>query len=176
MSSPSFPQSDDVFYLYLILGVLSGVMVGISLAVSTYFVGDTIGTRVVRVGLGVSVGLAVAGSVSFREIRAIESITDSYSEGVDIDSRIVEIGSSNPQFVAGIAPVIGLGVTLYPFVFQNAIVSKLIATAVAVTLGIVFLFVFGAWLGSVTRQRWYIVGLRIAVFGPLVAWANGILI
>ena len=68
-----------------------------------------------------------------------------------------------------------MAVILFPFTLQGALLSASLAALISVLLGVVFLFVFGAWLGIVTRRRWYVVGARLAVFGLLAAGVNVIL-
>lgn len=46
------------------------------------------------------------------------------------------------------------------------------ATLASVGLGTAILFAFGAYMGSISEQRWYVAGLRMALAGVAVAAVN----
>ncbi|WP_157972594.1 hypothetical protein [Saliphagus sp. LR7] len=149
---------------FLISGVLGGTMAGMSLAVSMYFVDRTVGLPVIKVGFGVAAGLAIARVVSVHEISAIESFDET------IDNNPAEQWIENDdirysQMIAGLSPVLGIGITLLPFVLQDVLLSDMLATVSAVLVGESLLCGFGMWVGLVTHQKWYISGPRIAIFG-----------
>lgn len=68
-----------------------------------------------------------------------------------------------------------MALVLFPFTLQGMLLSPALATVIVIVLGVMSLFVFGAWLGTVTRRRGYVVGGRLAAYGLLAAGVNLIL-
>lgn len=58
---------------------------------------------------------------------------------------------------SGIGPLIGILLPLSPFLGQGVVVSMLEATLLAIGVGV--LFVFGAYLGSISKQNWIVVAI-----------------
>jgi len=46
------------------------------------------------------------------------------------------------------------------------------ATLVAIAVGVGVLFVFGAYLGSISKQNWIVAGIRMGLAGIVVAFLN----
>lgn len=167
-------------YRYLITGILHGTIVGIGLSVGTYLSNMSVGLPFLKTGLGVAAGLVIAGFISFQEIqRTHKALQQRHARGNY--SYLFETSIEHPemaggsQMIAGLSPLLGMTVTLFPFALQGALLTQFTATLGAVILGTAFLFAFGTWLGSATHRRWFIVGTRLAAFGLLAAAVNIVL-
>lgn len=77
--------------------------------------------------------------------------------------------------MSGLGPIIGLLLPITPYLLVGPILSMLSATGVSVVLGVGILFVFGAYMGSISKQRWYLAGMRMGVAGIFVALLNTLL-
>ena len=60
---------------------------------------------------------------------------------------------------------------LIPFVFED-VLTLVGAVLVSIAVAVGVLFVFGAYMGSISRQRWYVSGARMGVAGLVVAVLN----
>jgi predicted membrane protein (TIGR00267 family) len=78
---------------------------------------------------------------------------------------------------SGLGPLIGVLVPLSPFVVSGteSILTMVEAAAVAVVLGVGVLSVFGAYMGSISGQRWYVSAARMGLAGLVVALLNIVL-
>jgi VIT1/CCC1 family predicted Fe2+/Mn2+ transporter len=74
--------------------------------------------------------------------------------------------------MSGVGPLIGILIPLSPFVFEGAILTMDEAALIAVALGIGVLGVFGAYMGSISGQRWYVAAARMGLAGLVVAVIN----
>jgi VIT1/CCC1 family predicted Fe2+/Mn2+ transporter len=52
------------------------------------------------------------------------------------------------------------------------VLSMLQATLVSVAVSVGVLFTFGAYMASISRQRWYVAGIRMGLAGIVVAIIN----
>lgn len=68
----------------------------------------------------------------------------------------------------GLGPLMGILVSLAPFAFERTILSMTEAAICSVGFGIGILGVFGAYMGSVSGQRWYVAAIRMALAGLVV--------
>jgi predicted membrane protein (TIGR00267 family) len=73
--------------------------------------------------------------------------------------------------MSGLGPFIGLVLPLIPFVFEE-LLTLLGAVLVSIAVAVGVLFVFGAYMGSISRQRWYVAGARMGLAGLVVAGLN----
>lgn len=71
--------------------------------------------------------------------------------------------------MSGIGPLFGLVLPLVPFVFEGVALSLLQATILSVAVAVGVLFTFGAHMASISRQRWYIAGIRMGLAGIVIA-------
>jgi predicted membrane protein (TIGR00267 family) len=74
--------------------------------------------------------------------------------------------------LSGLGPLIGILIPLSPFVVEGAVLTMQEAALVAVGLGIGVLGVFGAYMGSISGQRWYVAAARMGLAGLVVAIIN----
>jgi VIT1/CCC1 family predicted Fe2+/Mn2+ transporter len=77
--------------------------------------------------------------------------------------------------LSGLGPLIGILVPLIPFAFEGALVTMQEAALIAVGLGVGVLGVFGAYMGSISGQRWYVAAARMGLAGLVVAAINVVL-
>jgi predicted membrane protein (TIGR00267 family) len=94
----------------------------------------------------------------------------------DLDDTRVQREQSGARLIhaimSGLGPLIGILIPLSPFVFEGTIVTMEEAALIAVGLGISVLGVFGAYMGSISEQRWYVAAARMGLAGLVVAAIN----
>jgi VIT1/CCC1 family predicted Fe2+/Mn2+ transporter len=61
---------------------------------------------------------------------------------------------------------------LAPFLAEGTVLSMLEATVAGVAVAVALLFAFGAYMGSISKQRWYVAGVRMGMAGVVVALIN----
>lgn len=71
--------------------------------------------------------------------------------------------------MSGLGPLFGLVLPLTPFLFADTALSLLQATILSVAVAVGVLFAFGVCMASISRQRWYIAGIRMGLAGIVVA-------
>lgn len=69
-------------------------------------------------------------------------------------------------------PLIGILVPLTPFLFEGTVFTMDQAAFVGVGLALCVLGTFGAYMGSISDQRWCVAAIRIALAGLVVAAIN----
>ncbi|WP_440767429.1 VIT1/CCC1 transporter family protein [Natronorubrum sp. DTA7] len=165
---------------YFISNGFDGTLTSIGIIVGAYLSGVSEGITVVTIGLGAAVGLGTSGVWSVWEIERAEKqaelirieramLTD--LEGTALQER--RAGARKINAVAsGIGPLIGITLPLLPFLAHGVVFSLLEATLVAVGIGVTVLFVFGAYLGSISKQNWIVAGIRMGLAGIVVAFLN----
>lgn len=149
---------------------------GTSLIISIYLTNDQIGIDVIGVGTSIAAGLATAGVLSTHEIERIQRVHNVKPLGENVIVLQLQTIGFNRHFVAGVGPICGIAIVTFPFVLQNIYLTMLQATVIAIALSIFSLFLFGAWLGSHTRQIWYPTGMRAGIFGVITAVLSNILV
>ena len=77
--------------------------------------------------------------------------------------------------MSGLGPILGVVLPLVPFLFEGHGLSLLQATVAGIVVGVALLFVFGAYLSTISRQRWYVAGARMGLAGVVVALVNFLL-
>jgi VIT1/CCC1 family predicted Fe2+/Mn2+ transporter len=74
--------------------------------------------------------------------------------------------------MSGLGPLIGILIPLSPFVIEGTVLTMQEAGLISVGLGIGVLGVFGAYMGSISGQRWYVAAGRMGLAGLVVALLN----
>lgn len=165
---------------YFISNGFDGTLTCIGIIVGSFLGGSQSAMEIVRVVAGGTVGLAASGVWSVWEIERAEKLADVQSIEramlTDLDDtqvmRSVRHARAVNAIMSGIGPLIGILVPLSPYAFVGVGLTMLTATLAAIALGVLVLFVFGAYLGTISRQTWYVAGIRMGLAGLVVAALN----
>jgi predicted membrane protein (TIGR00267 family) len=168
---------------YFISNGFDGTLTSIGVTVGSLLSGVPDGSTVVAVGLGAAVGLATSGVWSVWEIERAETQADilrlERAMLTDLDDTAVQKRKARARLVhavmSGLGPVVGVVLPLLPFLFEGRGVTMLQATVASVGVGVAVLFTFGAYLSTISRQRWYVAGARMGLAGVVVAAINYLL-
>jgi len=174
---------DAISRRYFISNGFDGTLTSIGIAVGSYLSGVPEGATVVKVGLGAAVGLGTSGVWSVWEIERAEKRIELARteaamlrnlEGTRVQNRQSERRLRNAA-MSGFGPILGIVIPILPYALATAVVSMFQATLAAVALGMVLLFVFGAYMGSISKQSWVVAGARMGLAGLVVAVVNIVL-
>ena len=165
---------------YFISNGFDGTLTAIGVVVGAYLSGVSDGLTVVTIGLGAAVGLGTSGVWSVWEIERAEKQAEllriERAMLTDLDDTTVQQRRSGARKInavaSGIGPLIGILLPLVPFLAHDIFFSLLEATLVAIGIGVTVLFLFGAYLGSISKQNWIIAGVRMGLAGIVVAFLN----
>lgn len=165
---------------YFVSNGFDGALTGVGVTVGAYLSGIDDGLTVISLGLGAAVGLTTSGvwsvwEIERAEMRAeIQDVEDAML--TDLSDTRVERERMSSQVVnalmSGLGPLLGLVVPLSPFLFEGALLTLLQATLISVGIAVGVLFAFGAYMASISRQRWYVAGIRMGLAGVVVAVLN----
>ena len=165
---------------YFVSNGFDGALTGVGVTVGAYLSGIDDGLTVISLGLGAAVGLTTSGvwsvwEIERAEMRAeIQDVEDAML--TDLSDTQVERERMSSQVVnalmSGLGPLLGLVVPLSPFLFEGALLTLFQATLVSVGIAVGVLFAFGAYMASISRQRWYVAGIRMGLAGVVVAVLN----
>lgn len=168
---------------YFISNGFDGTLTAIGIAVGSYLSGVASGMTVVKIGVGATVGLATSGVWSVWEIERAEKLADlqevenAMLEDLS-DTEIRERKNAARKVNAttsGLGPILGILLTIAPFLLEGTLLTMWQATAAAVLVGVGVLFVFGAYMGDISDQRWWAAGIRMGLAGLVVALLNVLL-
>jgi predicted membrane protein (TIGR00267 family) len=162
---------------YFVSNGFDGALTGVGVTVGAYLSQVPDGLTVIKIGLGAAVGLCTSGVWSVWEIERAEMRAElrevEQSMLTDLDDTQIEREKTSTQklnaLMSGLGPLIGLVLPLIPFVFEGTYLSLLQSTILSVAVAVSVLFVFGAYMASISRQRWYIAGIRMGLAGIVVA-------
>ncbi|MDS0284559.1 VIT1/CCC1 transporter family protein [Haloarcula onubensis] len=165
---------------YFVSNGFDGTLTCIGVVVGAVLSGVPDGLTVVKIGLGAAVGLGTSAVWSVWEIERAETRAEilriERAMLVDLDDTRIQRDRQGARLVhatmSGLGPLIGILVPLAPFVLEGTVFSMVEAALVAVALGIGILGVFGAYMGSISGQRWYVAAARMALAGLVVAVIN----
>ncbi|WP_101297527.1 VIT1/CCC1 transporter family protein [Halegenticoccus soli] len=168
---------------YFVSNGFDGTLTAIGIAIGAYLSGVAEGLTVVKIGSGATVGLGTSAIWSVWEIERAEKrielreieramLTDLSDTRVEAEG---EAGRRVNAAMSALGPIVGSLLPLVPFLLEDALLSMLQATALAVLVGVCILFTFGAYMGSISRQRWYVAGVRMGLAGLVVAALNFVL-
>jgi predicted membrane protein (TIGR00267 family) len=168
---------------YFISNGFDGTLTGIGVVVGAVLSGVPEGMLVVKIGLGAAVGLGTSAVWSVWEIERAETRAEirriERAMLADLDDTRVERARSSERTVhavaSGLGPLIGILLPLTPFPFEGVFLSMGEAAVLSVGIGVTILGVFGAYMGSISGQRWYVAALRMALAGLVVAAINLVL-
>jgi len=165
---------------YFVSNGFDGTLTCIGVVVGAVLSGVPDGVTVVKIGLGAAVGLGTSAVWSVWEIERAETKAEilriERAMLVDLDDTSIQRDRQGARLVhatmSGLGPLIGILVPLVPFTLEGAVFSMVEAALVAVALGIGIFGVFGAYMGSISGQRWYVAAARMALAGLVVAVVN----
>jgi len=157
---------------YFVIGAFDGALTIMGVILGAYAAGALTRNLVLVAGSATGIALSVSSAVGAYEAERIESTLQhkeieramlSTVEGTRKESA--KIGNLASAFVHGIAPLIAALVPLIPFFFM----PELDAMVVAIITTIGFLFVMGAYLGSLMKEMIFYTGLRFVAAGLITA-------
>jgi predicted membrane protein (TIGR00267 family) len=162
---------------YFISNGFDGTLTSIGIIVGAVLSGVPDGLTVIKIGLGAAVGLGTSAVWSVWEIERAETRAEirriERAMLTDLDDTRIQREQSGARLMhaimSGLGPLIGILVPLGPFVVEGALLSMQEAALIAVALGIGVLGVFGAYMGSISGQRWYVAAARMGLAGLVVA-------
>ncbi|WP_436925037.1 VIT1/CCC1 transporter family protein [Halosimplex amylolyticum] len=165
---------------YFVSNGFDGTLTSVGVIVGAVLSGIPDGLTVVKIGLGAAIGLGTSAVWSVWEIERAETkaeilrIEDAML--IDLDDTRIEREQRGARVIhataSGFGPLIGVIVPLVPFLFEGSVVTMAEAGVVGVGLGIGVLAVFGAYMGSISGQRWYVSAIRMGLAGLVVALIN----
>jgi len=165
---------------YFISNGFDGTLTSIGIIVGAVLSGVPDGFTVIKIGLGAAVGLGTSAVWSVWEIERAETRAEilriEQAMLTDLDDTRIEREQRGARLVhatmSGLGPLIGILVPLTPFAVEGTVLTIQEAALVAVGLGISVLGVFGAYMGSISGQRWYVAAARMGLAGLVVAVIN----
>jgi len=165
---------------YFVSNGFDGTLTSIGVIVGAVLSGVPSGATVIKIGLGAAVGLGTSAVWSVWEIERAETKAElrriERAMLVDLDDTRIEREQRGARLLhatmSGLGPLIGILIPLTPFLFEGTLFTMVEAALIAVALGIGILGVFGAYMGSMSGQRWYVAAARMALAGLVVAIIN----
>jgi predicted membrane protein (TIGR00267 family) len=165
---------------YFVSNGFDGTLTCIGVVVGAVLSGVPDGITVIKIGLGAAVGLGTSAVWSVWEIERAETKAEilriEQAMLVDLDDTRIEQDRQGARLVhatmSGLGPLIGILIPLSAFTLEGTLLSMGEAALVAVALGIGILGVFGAYMGSISGQQWYVAAARMALAGLVVAVIN----
>lgn len=162
---------------YFVANGFDGTLTAIGVIVGAYLSGTQDGQTVIAVGLGAAVGLGVSGIWSVWEIERAETrieqqeieramLTDLGDTRITRDLRYEQLVLA---LAAATGPVLTILISLSPFLLEGTVLSMLEAVGVSILVGILMLAMVGAYMGYISKQRWYVAALRMGLAGLVVA-------
>ncbi len=165
---------------YFIGNGFDGTMTSIGIAVSSYLSGVPDGATVLMIVAGAAVGLGTSGVWSVWEIERAEKqaevarIEGKMLEPLD-DTEVFErkqAGRRVNALMSGLGPSIGILVPSIPFAFEGIYLTMFEAAAISVVTATTILFIFGVYMGRISKQKWYEAGVRMGLAGVVVTVVN----
>ncbi|WP_324761020.1 VIT1/CCC1 transporter family protein [Haloarcula sp. GH36] len=165
---------------YFISNGFDGTLTCIGIIVGAILSGVPDGVTVIKIGLGAAVGLGTSAVWSVWEIERAETRAEilRIEEAMltNLDDTRVQHEQRGARVIhataSGLGPLIGVLIPLTPFLFESTAFSMAKAGVVGVGLGISILAVFGAYMSSISGQKWYVSALRMALAGLVVTIIN----
>ena len=162
---------------YFVANAFDGTLTSIGIIVGGYLSGIADGMTIVAIGLGAAVGLGTSGIWSVWEIERAEISRrrEQLEQALltDLDDTRLERDHRYTQFVLAISastgPVLAILVTLVPFLFEGVLLTFGQSVLASIGAGIGLLGIIGAYMGAISKQKWYVAGVRMALAGLVVA-------
>ncbi len=157
---------------YFVIGAFDGALTIMGVILGAYAAGALTKNLVLVAGSATAIALSVSSAVGAYEAERIESAIQhkeieramlSTVKGTRKESA--KAGNLASAFVHGIAPLIASLVPLIPFLLMPEIDAMVFA--IVITIG--FLFIMGAYLGSLIKEMIFYTGLRFVAAGLITA-------
>lgn len=170
---------DDVRGLarrYFVANAFDGTLTTIGVVIGAYLGGIVDGLTIIGIGLGAAVGLGVSGVWSVWEIERAE--TSRERDQLE-SSMLTDLGGTQltrdlrrEQIILALAassgPVLAVLLMLFPLLFVDVLYPITVGVFASIGLGILLLGSVGAYMGHISRQRWYIAAIRMGLAGIVV--------
>lgn len=165
---------------YFISNGFDGTLSSIGIIVGAVLSGVPDGLTVIKIGLGAAIGLGTSAVWSVWEIERAETRAEirriERAMLTELDDTRVQREQTGARVMhatmSGLGPLIGILIPLSPFVIEGTVLTMQEAGLISVGLGIGVLGVFGAYMGSISGQRWYVAAGRMGLAGLVVALLN----
>lgn len=166
---------------YFVIGAFDGALTILGVVIGAFIAGATEAHKalIVVASLSAGIGLAVSSSVGAFEAERVEKKLDQYTLERAMLAKMSEEHRDAFRFAAivsalvhGVSPLVAAILPVVPFFFLD--IGPATATAIFITLAI--LFIIGAYLGRLVRERFFITALRFVAAGvvtALVLWFLG---
>ena len=168
---------------YFVSNGFDGTLTCIGVVIGAVLSGVPDGLTVIKIGLGAAIGLGTSAVWSVWEIERAETKAEilrmERAMLADLDDTRIEHQHRGERLLhaimSGLGPTIGIVIPLSPFLLEGSILTMTEAAVGAVVLGVGILSAFGAYMGSISGQRWYVSAVRMGAAGLVVAALNFVL-
>ncbi len=163
---------------YFVANGFDGTLTSIGVVLGAYMGGSVdSGLAIIGIGLGAAIGLGTSGIWSVWEIERAETSREllqlEAAMMTDLEDTQLTRDFRSEQIVLALAaatgPVIGILVTLFPFLLEGVFLSLFQAVLLSIAFGVLLLGAVGAYMGSISKQRWYVAAARMGLAGLVVA-------
>ena len=170
-------KSGAIARRYFVIGAFDGALTILGVILGAYVAEghahpELAKQLILAAGFSGGIALAVSSTVGAYEAERVEHLLSHQHlekamlrpvEGARVEAMRVSISVS--AIVHGVSPLLAAFVPLLPFFFMT--LDAAVTTAIALTLG--FLFVLGAYLGSLIKEMIVYTGLRFVIAGLATA-------
>ena len=156
------------------MNAFDGVLTTIGVLVGGYFGGVDSARAIFIVVLTTAVGMGVSGFYGSylveraerdRAMRELEEVTLSSLQDSDIASAS-RYATIVIALIDGASPFVAAMIAMIPFLFTS-VISIHTAYYLAIVVGLVELFGLGLFLGSISRDRLWVSGLKLVLAGVI---------
>lgn len=170
-------KSGAIARRYFVIGAFDGALTILGVILGAYVAEghahpDLARQLILGAGVAGGVALAVSSAVGAYEAERVEHLLShkqlekAMLKHVEGDRKeAIQVSISVSAIAHGVAPLLAAFVPLVPFLFMD--LDEAVVAAIGVTLG--FLFVLGAYLGSLIREMIVYTGLRFVIAGLATA-------
>ncbi len=167
---------------YFVIGAFDGALTVLAIIIGAKVAGagESHKTLILATSLAAGIGLAVSSAVGAYEAERVEKKLDQWTIERAMLAKMSEEHREAYRFAAilsalvhGVAPLIAAVLPVIPFFFLGFNEATLAAILITTAL----LFVIGAYLGSLVRERFLLTGLRFVAAGlgtALLLWILGL--
>ncbi len=170
-------KSGAIARRYFVIGAFDGALTILGVILGAYASQghehpDLAKQLILAAGFSGGIALAISSTVGAYEAERVEHLLQHKKlekamlrpvEGDRVEAMKVSISVS--ALAHGVAPLVAAFVPLVPFFFLS--LDEAVITAIALTLG--FLFILGAYLGSLIKEMILYTGLRFVIAGLATA-------